>query len=87
MNVSASDAPQPGARSEGTVMRFLRWLIEPPVESQAREVLVLRWLLRAFVFLLFAFFATELSELTGFDVGTGSSTGMGGNGKPSKPPA
>ncbi len=53
MNLSAPCAPQPDARSEGAVVRFLAWLINPPVETQSRELRVLRWLLRATVLSLF----------------------------------
>ncbi len=86
MNLSASEAPQPGARSEGAAMRFLRWLAEPPVGPQPAGLLVLRWLLRATVFLLYCFVVSEVSP--GYD---GFASGCGGGErkapKPAKPPA
>ena len=55
MNLPRPDKPQPGARPEGAVLRFLRWLIEPPpVEPQPANLRVIRWLLRAGAFLLYA---------------------------------
>lgn len=63
MNSGAPDGPEPTARrSEGAVLRFLRWLIEPPVGTQPRGVRVLRWLLRALAFLLYAMLAGETTE-------------------------
>ena len=87
MNVSAPDGPQPGAgRSEGAALRFLRWLVEPPVESQPAELRVLRWLLRAVVFLLYCFVVGEVTP--GYDGQAGGWGGVGRkNGKPGKPPA
>lgn len=55
MNLSAPDDSQPGAqRSEGAVLRFLRWLLEPPVGPQSTEMRVVRWLVRAVAWVLYA---------------------------------
>ncbi len=86
MKLSAPDAPEPGARSEGAVIRFLRWLVEPPENSQPRELRVLRWLLRAVGFLLAAFVAGE-AGLNDTGSGMGSGGGAGGKDKPRKPSA
>ena len=84
MNISAPDAPHPDPRCEYPVVRFLAWLINPPVETLPRELRVLRWLLRATVVCLFAFVAGEMD--LSLDSG-----GMGGDGnknpKAGKPPA
>ena len=89
MNISAPDAPQPGAPSEGAVVRFLGWLIQPPDKSQPREMLVLRWLFRAVAFLLCAFVASEVD--LSLDNTSSSGSGMGDGGRknpiPGKPPA
>jgi hypothetical protein len=54
MNISTPEVPQPGDRREGAVLRFLRWLIEPPVGPQPAQLRVLRWSLRAAAFVLYA---------------------------------
>ena len=55
MNLSAPDESQPAAqRSEGAVLRFLRWLLEPPVGPQSTGMRYLRWLLRAVAWVLYA---------------------------------
>lgn len=48
-----SDRSEPGTHpSEGTALRFLRWLIEPPAGPQTPAMRVLRWVLRAVGFVL-----------------------------------
>ena len=70
------DDQSPAARSENTMMRFLRWLIEPPAGPQPRGLLVLRWLLRAGAVVVYA-----------MCVGTVDGTGNAGVGPKGKKPA
>jgi len=63
-------------------MRFLRWLIEPPVGSQLRELRVLRWLLRGAAFLLYCL---VVGEVGGFDNQTGGGGVGRKNARPGKP--
>jgi hypothetical protein len=64
-------------------MRFLRWLIEPPAESQPRALRALRWLFRATVFCVYCFVVGEGSP--GYD-GGGNAGVRPNSGKPHKPP-
>ncbi len=75
MNFSAPEAPQPGARREGAALRFLRWLIEPPVGVQPAQLRVLRWLLRAVAFVVYA-------AIAGPDMGHGNAGVGRRSGKP-----
>ncbi len=65
-------------------MRFLRWLIEPPVGSQPRKFPFLRWLLRAAAFLLYCLVVGEVAP--GYDGAGNAGVGAKG-GKPGKPAA
>lgn len=57
VNFGAPDGAQPVAqRSEGAALRFLRWLLEPPVGAQSTGLRVLRWVLRAVGWVLYAAF-------------------------------
>jgi hypothetical protein len=49
-------------------LRFLRWLLEPPDETQPGNVRALRWVLRAVAFCVYGAFV-------GPSDGTGSGTG------------
>ncbi len=76
MNLRSPDAPQPGTRPEGAALRFLRWLIEPPVGPQPGGLGVVRWLLRASVFVVYAMFVGP-SDGTG-NAGVGPKRGKSG---------
>ncbi len=80
MNLRFPDAPQSGARSEGAALRFLRWLIERPVEPQPATSRILRWLLRAVAFSLYCMLVGEAGDAGNAGVGPKG-------GKSGKPPA
>ena len=77
MNLGSPDAPQPGARPEGAVLRFLRWLIEPPAGPQPAGSRILRWLLRAAAFVLYAMCVGEYDGHGNAGVGRNSRKHVG----------
>ena len=79
MNRRSPDTSESGAASEGAVLRFLRWLLEPPVAPQSASLRVLRQVLRVVGWIVYA-------AVVGPDDGHGNGGVRPRGGKPGEPP-